>query len=172
MEKNILFCLAETDDMDALCCYLDKLGNETRKRFGPHAFNKETLFQLINDMNYNLFIAKSLEDDTIVGYAILKTGWLDFEYPRLQRYGMNPEPGDCTIAPSIADSWQGKGIGFTFLSFLIEYVRKNLNFRRIFLWGGVQNDNMKAVRLYQKTGFRELGRFEHNGLNLDMILEL
>jgi diamine N-acetyltransferase len=171
-KENMCFRLLENEDIDNLMEYFSMLGNDTKKRFGPHAFNRKTLISLKNDEAFLLFIAKPGDNSSIIGYSILKKGWLDFEFARLKSYGLYPETTDCTIAPSIADSWQGKGLGTLFLSYLIDYTRKKLGTRRIILWGGVQSDNAKAVRLYQKTGFRVLGQFEHNGLNLDMILEL
>ena len=49
---------------------------------------------------------------------------------------------------------------------------KNRNVKQLILWGGVQIDNIKAVRFYQKNGFRSLGHFQYNGLNEDMMLPL
>ena len=43
---------------------------------------------------------------------------------------------------------------------------------RIVLWGGVQATNEKAVNFYKKHGFIELGHFEHNGSNVDMVKDL
>jgi GNAT superfamily N-acetyltransferase len=171
-KEKIYFKLLGNEDLDQLMEYFNNLGNETKKRFGPHAFSQETIMQLRNDNAYRLFVAKSVDEGSIVGYTVIKMGWLDFEISRLKAYGLYPEATDFTIAPSIADSWQGKGLGTLFLSYIVDYAREKLASRRIILWGGVQSDNSKAVRLYQKTGFRVLGQFEHNGLNIDMILEI
>ena len=52
---------------------------------------------------------------------------------------------------------------------VIGYAKKNLEAARFILWGGVQSNNERALRLYHKFGFRTLGYFDYNGLNTDMI---
>lgn len=170
---NVQFYTFEPSLAEKLVHYLTHLSDESRSRFGPHAFTNEAIDQLYNDPeNYQLFIAKNTEDDSIIAYTIIKMGWLDFEFSRLKSYGLQNEPGDCTLAPSVADAWQSRGIGTSFMKYLIEYLKNTYQIRRIFLWGGVQSSNTRAVNLYKKFGFRILGQFEYHGLNDDMLLEL
>ncbi len=49
---------------------------------------------------------------------------------------------------------------------------KAMGFRRIIPWGGVQSNNIVAVKYYQKLGFSTLGNFEYQGVNLDMIRDV
>jgi ribosomal protein S18 acetylase RimI-like enzyme len=90
----------------------------------------------------------------------------------LQSYGINPDSNtDCTFAPSVADEWQGIGIGNALFQFILTEI-KELGIKRIILWGGVQADNDRAKNYYNKNGFKTLGQFEYNGLNYDMILNI
>ena len=78
---------------------------------------------------------------------------------------------DFTIAPSVADHYQSKGIGSKMLQFVIDDIKAK-GAKRLVLWGGVQKTNVKAIRFYSKFGFNTLGEFDYNGLNLDMSLDL
>lgn len=172
-KQPICFRAFTNQEMDKLIIYLNNLSEESKKRFGPHNFDKDSIINLMKQAGtYQLFIAKAEHKSSVVAYTIIKKGWLDFEFPRLSSYGLKAEDSDYTIAPSVADDWQGKGLGTSFLNYLIKYAQLNLRAKRIILWGGVQSNNIKAVRLYQKTGFRTLGEFEHHGINLDMILDI
>lgn len=171
--KPICFFRLEVGNQQQLVDYFNRLSPESKNRFGPHPFTADVILQLLNDgNNYHLFAAKQQNDEQIIAYAILKRGWLDFEYQRLVSYGLSPLDGDFTIAPSVADEWQGKGVGSHFLQFIINQSVNELDAKRLILWGGVQSNNTKAVKLYQRFGFKTLGEFEHNDMNMDMILEL
>lgn len=169
----IQFGSFEITDVDKLSYYLNNLSNDSKSRFGPHSFSREAVSQIHSDtINYRLFTARTADDDEIIAYTIVKFGWLDFEVPRLSSYGLKQEPFDCTLAPSVADVWQGRGLGSRFLSYLISTLKNEDQLKRIFLWGGVQSDNTKAVNLYKKFGFVPLGYFEYHGWNVDMLLNL
>lgn len=155
-----------------LLSYFDGLSDETKKRFGPHPFTREALENLYeNHKEYLLFLATN-NDNTVIAYTIIKMGWLDFDAERLQSYGLSPLAGDCTLAPSVADQWQNKGIGSSFLNYILKRLKKEHDTSRIILWGGVQSNNNQAIGLYKKFGFITLGTFEHNGTNYDMLLNL
>jgi len=72
----------------------------------------------------------------------------------------------------VADSWQGKGVGSEFLTFVVNDLKNVVKISRIFLWGGVQSSNSTAFSFYRKHGFQSLGEFEHHGKNYDMVLKV
>lgn len=160
-------------DEDALLAYLLALSDSTRKRFGPHVFNRETLQQIFTIPSAYLgLLAREIGKSPVIGYCLVKNGLPDHDLPRLKAYGFNPMPGyDFIFAPSVADDWQGAGLGTVMLHHLVRHFSK-VQPARFILWGGVQADNAPAVQFYRKNGFRELGTFEHNGLNYDMCLTL
>lgn len=163
----------ESHDLEELLIYLNNLSAETRKRFGPHPFDRQSVIAFYdNPQEHRGYIAQDLATGAIVAYSIIKTGFLHYDSPRLQSYGLTlNERTDCTFAPSVADDWQSQGVGNYLWEFILDELKRK-GIKRIILWGGVQSDNNKAINFYRKNGFRLLGRFEYNGWNDDMILEI
>ena len=91
---------------------------------------------------------------------------------RFKSYDIELNPvTDCTFAPSVADSWQGEGLGGTMFSVIRHNLLTN-GFQRVVLWGGVQADNLEALAFYEAQGFVRMGEFSRNGSNWDMMLTL
>jgi len=168
--EGLVFGQHHKDNNEQLLTYLNELSVESKQRFGPHTFSIEAIEQLSANDGFRLYDA--VLKNSIIGYTIIKFGWLDFEITRLLSYGITETCNDITIAPSIADQYQGMGIGTGFLQYIIGDLSNEIKIENIYLWGGVQKSNIKAIKLYQKLGFKVLGEFEHNGMNLDMVLEL
>lgn len=170
--KNIRISKYCPDDLGNLFLYLQHLGEATRKRFGPHPFDRSSLHDFHAAHEHTGYIATENETGKIIAYAIIKEGMLHHDIPRLQSYGLQPDgSNDCTFAPSVADDWQSCGIGDGVFRFILSDLSEKKR-KRILLWGGVQADNQKAVNFYRKNGFVMLGEFEYNGPNYDMILNL
>jgi GNAT superfamily N-acetyltransferase len=148
---------------------LQELSPETKKKFEPHPFDKISISHFYQTNPYNLgYIAEDTSDGSVIAYAIIRLGYLEHDADRLRSFGFIPDHfTDVTYAPSVADDWQGLGIGYHLLQFIEEEL-KIMGRQRIILWGGVQQENEKAVRYYLKNGFMILGAFEYNGLNYDM----
>lgn len=161
----------QSSDEDLLLNYLEKLSPQTRHRFGPHPFDKQAIRDFYKPENQNQgFVA--IEHKAIIAYAIIKYGFLPHDAPRLQGYGLELNANtDCTFAPSVADEWQGRGIGSGLFDFILSGLKAQGK-KRLLLWGGVQASNEKAISYYLKKGFRILGEFEYHGQNLDMVLDI
>jgi diamine N-acetyltransferase len=171
-QGNIVVRKFTSSDLDALLHYLHNLTSETKSRFGPHTFDAEGLIQFYNDQSVTGFIALDVEPNTIIAYSIIRDGILEHDKERLMGYQyIGLDDHACTYAPSVADSWRGKGIGKLMFDCILKDLRQKET-RWIILWGGVQNSNKKALHFYQKLGFITLGYFEYNGSNQDMLLEL
>ena len=172
-EQTILMSPFKIEDLEKLQNYFDTLSEKSKKRYGPHPFNHEAIIETYNNSsNYKMFVAQKENDKAIVAYTVVKFGWVDFDKNRLLSYGLTVNQYDTTIAPSVADQWQGKGLGSKFFEYVVNCLKNDFKATRVILWGGVQSDNEKAVRLYKRFNFRQIGRFEHNGPNMDMILDL
>ena len=170
---NIMMVPFQIQDKENLLKYFNRLSQESKKRYGPHPFTMEAIADIYeDDKNYRMFVAKSSDDNEIIAYTVVKLGWVDFDSERLLSYRLFLDSKDATIAPSVADHWQGKGLGSKFFKYVIDYLKIELKIKRLILWGGVQSDNEKAARLYKRFNFRHLGDFEHNGMNMDMLLEM
>ncbi|MEJ8843554.1 GNAT family N-acetyltransferase [Lacibacter sp. H375] len=170
--KPVILKQLTGDDLDQLLTYLNQLSPATVKRFQPHSFHKEDVVIFYNNQEHEAWIAFDPASETIIAYTVLKKGYLHHDYPRLQQYGVEISYDHCyTIAPSVTDEWQSTGVGQLLFNYVIDEM-KNRKVKQLILWGGVQTDNFKAVRFYQKNGFRSLGHFQYNGLNEDMLLTL
>ena len=162
-----------SNDHDHLFDYLQGLSAKTKERFGPHGFDKQSVIEFYQHSNeYRGYIAEDLLTQRIVAYSIVKIGCLQHDRFRLQSYNLllNNQT-DCTFAPSVADLWQGYGIGNALFQLILSDLQQK-GIKRMFLWGGVQSNNEKAINFYLKIGFKRLGQFEYNGLNDDMILDI
>lgn len=160
-------------DLDNLLGYLDHLSNETKKRFGPHQFDKQSVIDFYNQTtNHFGYVALTIDTNTIVAYSIIKLGYLEGDYNRFLSYGIQLDNQlDCAFAPSVADLWQSCGIGNQLFQFILDDL-KTKEIKRIVLWGGVQADNQRAVNFYKKNNFTITGQFSYYGENFDMVLTL
>lgn len=172
-EVNIFYRRLTVTDFKNLLQYLQELSPASQKRFGPHTFDLHTLREMYENANDHIgYIAVEENTEKIIAYAVLKKGYLEHDSQRLNSHGLQPDhQTDCTYAPSVADHWQGRGVGTGLFNYILSDIEK-LPFRRIILWGGVQADNERAVRYYQNNGFTILGEFQYNGNNFDMSYNL
>lgn len=166
--RQIVIRRFQTTDIDHLCEYLYGLSSDTKKRFGPHPFDRHAITELYALNSHVGYIAHPIDSSDIIAYAVIKIGFLEHDAFRLESYGMALDAyTDCTFAPSVADLWQGFGIGNQLFRFICaDVATRQIN--RIILWGGVQVDNEKAVHYYLKNGFTIHGQFTYNGENYDM----
>ena len=75
--RNVTIRLLQQQDAEALFNYLSSLSGESRSRFGPHAFDKETVFHICNNLNDDTqrFIAS--DGEKIIACMLLKKGMTD-----------------------------------------------------------------------------------------------
>jgi ribosomal protein S18 acetylase RimI-like enzyme len=170
--RQVFLRRLNSNDLDNLVDYLQNLSPETKKRFGPHKFDRQSIIEFY-DFNYNLgYVAHTVDTREIIAYSIIKIGYLEHDSIRLQSYGIKLDnKTDCTFAPSVADLWQSCGIGNNLFHFILSDLT-NTEVERIILWGGVQIDNEIAVNYYKRNGFKILGQFAYNGDNYDMIYDI
>lgn len=161
------------NDLPHLLSYLEHLGPETKQRFGPHPFTLEALQAYYHDRSYTGFLLIENNSTYIIGYAILKQGFLEHDLERLSSYRIAPNAHtDATYAPCLADDWQSKGLGKQLWNTIKTFLLEN-HIKRVILWGGVQQSNSAAFKYYKKLGFKELGIFGNDGIgNWDMICEI
>lgn len=147
-------------DESALGDYFTGLSERTRRVYGPHRFDRDTAAAICRDMdtpegNAHLRLV-AVAGGTIVGYFIL---CLFLRPPdQNRRYAfLNPDL-TCTLAPSVADAWQDKGLGSRLMAYTLEAARV-FGKKTMVLWGGVRAENVRAVHFYTKFGFRTCGEF-------------
>ena len=171
--KQVVLSRLNSNDFDELSDYLQHLSIRTKKRFGPHQFDKNSIIELYKSSDtYFGYVAHDIEASKIIAYSIIKIGYLDHDKFRLESYGMKLDKRiDCAFAPSVGDRWQSAGIGNMLFQFIVSDL-KCKEVKRVTLWGGVQLNNEKAVNYYLKNGFKILGQFNNQGENYDMSFEI
>jgi GNAT superfamily N-acetyltransferase len=177
--ETIRFRLLEAGDARILGAYFLRLSDETKGHYGPHPFDQATADHLCASIDYAdtmcwIAMQNTEGGEQAIGYFILVPGVAEAEEKRYMGWGLPLQSGsDCTLAPSLADAYQGRGIGSLLLGHLIR-VTQRMGFRRMVLMGGVHATNPRAIRYYEKNGFRQVGEFEHppGVQNYDMIMDL
>lgn len=132
--KKVQICRLESADFSNLLSYLQNLSPETKKRFGPHDFDAETIEKFYENPNIHQgFIGIDTETSKIVAYSILKIGFIENDQKRFESYGirLNAET-DATFAPSIADDWQSMGLGDLMFRYILDMLT-NTSVKRIVL---------------------------------------
>ncbi len=160
-------------DYEGLSSYLNGLSASSKKRFGPHLYEVASIEASYQQANSPMgYVAICTKTKDIVAYFIVLPGFLEKDALRFKSYDIELNPvTDCTFAPSVADSWQGEGLGGTMFSVIRHNLLTN-GFQRVVLWGGVQADNLEALAFYEAQGFVRMGEFSRNGSNWDMMLTL
>jgi diamine N-acetyltransferase len=177
-ESVVLRPLAPSD-ANVLGVYFLSLSNETKRRYGPHPFDQATADRLCAENDYahtiRMLTTKGDDDDErVIAYFILVLGVGEDDALRYAKLGMILNAAtDCTLAPSVADTYQDKGLGSVMMRHVIEVARR-LGKQRMVLMGGVQATNSRAKHFYEKHGFQHVGDFEEPAgrNNHDMILDL
>ena len=160
-------------DSSRLGMYFESLSAETRRRFGPHALDAAMATQLCADLDATRVLRwVGVAGDEIVAYFILMWSVTTYERERYATHGFALSGDvDCTFAPSVADRFQGRGLG-TEVFAPLRSIAREAGRRRMVLLGGTQATNARAIAFYRKLGFEELASFEEPAgvWNLDMWL--
>jgi diamine N-acetyltransferase len=169
--EKVTIRLLESSDEENLFQYLLHLSPETRSRFGPHSFDRETVTEICAGLSGDTrrYIAVQESTKYILAYFLVKTGMIAWDQQRFEaRQQYFSTATTVTYAPSVADAWQSTGLG-TAMNAFIENELKEMGIHHIVLWGGVQATNEKAVSYYKKLGYQYHASFLHEGKdNYDM----
>lgn len=175
----VRFRHTRADDAGIVGDYFIGLSDETKRRYGPHRFDRETAEMLCKttDPVQTLRMIATIgagSAEQVIGYIILMMGIREDDAKHYEKLGipLNADT-DCTLAPSVADAHQSRGLGSILMKHLIG-VATRLGRKRMVLWGGTQATNYRAVHFYEKLGFRTVGYFEEppGFNNHDMIMDL
>jgi ribosomal protein S18 acetylase RimI-like enzyme len=160
-----------TTQAQILSDFYAHLPNRIKQLFKPHPFDFSKLTDYIQiHYRYRGFLLK--DKDQIYAYIACYLGHFEHDMDRFNAYDFPLSfQRDAQIAPIVRPGFQGTGLAQELLHYACEELMKS-GITRIFLWGGVKTDNLPAIRFYQKTGFQEIGRFEHEGQNIDMCFSL
>lgn len=151
MDSNIIITRAVPEDAEATLEYLKIIGGESdNMTFGAEGFpmTAENEAKYIASMEGSrtkvMYVAK--ENGRIVGEA----SYNSYTRPRLRHRG--------EFGISVLRSHQNRGIGSALLAKILDFARDVAENEIVNL--EVRSDNAAAIHLYEKFGFRRVGRME------------
>lgn len=147
---EVLFREALKTDAAALLKHIRAVGAETDNlSFSGDTFNiseeREAKFIDRFSRSRDDIMLVALDGDKIVGNAIV-------ERNRVERYHHRAE-----ISITVLKEYWGKGIGSRLMEMMIDFAR-NAGIKILYL--EVRADNKRAIELYKKYGFCEIGVYE------------
>jgi diamine N-acetyltransferase len=172
--KEVWLRKLEQTDSKQLYTYCHNLSTSIKEKFSPHSFDADSIQHICNQLPNEKtisYIAEIPESREIVAYFIIRLEVSLNDKNRLQTYRVDYEKL-CSFAPSVADEYQGKGLGRAMFEFIIRKLMDTDRSKMILL-GGVQKDNQKAIAYYRSLGFIREGEFDRNGVKnytMSMIL--
>ncbi len=153
------------EDAEAIISYLNRVGGESDNLlFGENEFHltveeeKEYIRRTNEDPNSLMIVG-------IIDHHLVSIGQI--QSYRRKRIAHNSE-----LAISVRKDYWGKGVGSAVMEELIHFAEKHPVIKYVHL--GVKAENEKAIRLYEKFGFKKIGThkkfFHMNGKFYDEIL--
>ncbi|MFE5685347.1 GNAT family N-acetyltransferase [Streptomyces sp. NPDC056512] len=164
-------------DAEHLAGFLEGLSPESRRLSTFDGYDLAAARELCDAIARYDKLRLVLEDESsarLVGLFELSLALTAGDIARFRAAGIHlSEQTDCRFGPTLADAYQGSGVGSLVLPLVMEAVRR-LGRTRVILWGGVLADNPRALRFYEKNGFQLVGPFTgpDGTPSLDMILSL
>ncbi|MFI7538904.1 GNAT family N-acetyltransferase [Streptosporangium sp. NPDC049376] len=118
-------------------------------------------------------VLEDVSSGRIVGLVEFSLDLHPADIARYREAGIHLEATDCRFGLSLADDYQGRGVGTRIFPLVVD-VAQRFGRKRIILFGGVLADNPRAIRYYEKHGFRLVGSFtgRDGARSFDMILDL
>ena len=161
---GIIYREAMSCDAEGLLAHLKCVGNETDNlSFDGNTFvisrEKEARFieKFKNSKTDVMFVA--VDGDKVVGNAIV-------ERNKVLRYNHRAE-----ISITVMKEYWGRGIGSRLMQMMVDFAEKT-GIEILYL--EARADNVRAISLYEKYGFRHVGTYENffkiNGLYYDAVL--
>ena len=177
-EQLILRPLIPSDG-EMLTRFLAALSPESRRLSTFASYDRATAQELCDAIAcYDKLRLAVVETDgteeSIVGLMEFSFDLTGGDILRYANYDIGLEQkSDCRFGPTLADGWQNRGLGTQLLPAIWEIARR-FGRSQVILWGGVLADNARAIRFYEKNGFRHAGRFVNGDGQecCDMILSL
>jgi len=165
MERGIHIRSIQTTDSDALCQYINTLSEEkTFIRFQGEKLTFEEEQEYINRQVIRIAKHISVHLAAFDGDNPIGVSGIDM------RDRVESHVGEFGI--SIAKPYRGMGIGKLLMDHVLQQAEIHLPQLRIIILS-VFSNNIPAIRMYERFGFREYGRlpdgFKHNDAFIDQV---
>ncbi|MEV5816445.1 GNAT family N-acetyltransferase [Streptomyces mutabilis] len=174
--SDVVFRPLVRADAERLAGFLSALSVESRRLSTFDGYDLTTALELCDAIaRYDKLrlVLEEVPSGRMVGLLEFSLDLHTEDIARFWEAGIRLAATDCRFGPTLADDYQGRGVG-TQVFPLVTDVARRLGRKRIILLGGVLADNPRAIRYYQKNGFQSAGSFiGADGVrSLDMILDL
>lgn len=175
-EKLIIRPL-EKEDEEKLAQLFKNLSENTKNFYTseePFETRAKEHIDAINKYDKLRFVLEKTDLNEIIGLFEFSFDIPPNDISRFENYAIKLTSNtDCRIGPLLKDEYQSKGFGSLVLPAILN-IAKQFNKKRVILWGGVNKNNAKAIRFYEKNGFKNLGSFiNQNKIECyDMLLNL
>ncbi|MET9993455.1 GNAT family N-acetyltransferase [Streptomyces mutabilis] len=174
--SDVVFRPLVRADAERLAGFLSALSVESRRLSTFDGYDLTTALELCDAIaRYDKLrlVLEEVPSGRMVGLLEFSLDLHTEDIARFWEAGIRLAATDCRFGPTLADDYQGRGVG-TQVFPLVTDVARRLGRKRIILLGGVLADNPRAIRYYQKNGFQPAGSFiGADGVrSLDMILDL
>ncbi|MBU0576863.1 GNAT family N-acetyltransferase [Patescibacteria group bacterium] len=164
--EKVVFRPLTASDCSSLAIFLGNLSFATREFYSLGGYDVSSAKEMCGSINRYDKLRFVVHSGTINNIIALFE--FDFDIPqndidRFSSYGIKSASStDCRIGPCLSDHYQNHGVGSTLFPHVVSVARQ-FGRRRIILWGGVFADNQRAIKYYEKNGFKQLGNFKDKG---------
>jgi GNAT superfamily N-acetyltransferase len=175
--KSVLYRPLLPSDVDGLAAFLDSLSPATRRFWELSAYDRGAAEAMCDAIaRYDKLRLVAIGDgDALLALFEFSLDLVADDHARYRSYGIKLDDGTtCRFGACVRDDWQGRGLAPALMPPALDIARR-FGRRTVILWGGVVKDNARAIRFYEKHGFRTAGAFrEHShGVEcLDMLMDL
>jgi len=175
--EDVIFRPLEPHDATLLAQFLEDLSPQTREFYTLDSYDIRTAKELcdaINRYDKLRFVVTDESDEKIIALFEYSFDIPEGDTQRFLKYTITLDPHtDCRFGPCIADRLQNRGMGSALFPICI-HIARQFGKERIILWGGVLRDNQRAIKFYEKHGFKILGTFNNkdNKITMDMIMSI
>jgi len=163
-------------DTQKLTTFLENLSLGTRKLSTFDSYDAVTAKELcdaISKYDKLRFVLEN-QDKEIIGLIEFTFDIPENVVEQYKGYGIDLDiDNTCRFGPTLADDYQSKGLGSLVFPYVIK-IAELLGKKYIILYGGVFADNIRAIKYYEKHGFKVVGKYtdEDGRKSVDMILDI
>ena len=163
-------------DIEGLTSFLENLSTETRRLSTFDGYNKVTatgFCDAISKYDKLRFVLEN-QNREIVGLIEFTLDIPQNVIDTYTTYGITLDTENtCRFGPTLADKYQSQGLGSLMFPYVVK-IAKLLGKKNIILYGGVFADNFRAIKYYEKSGFKIAGEYNNDegDETIDMILSI
>jgi diamine N-acetyltransferase len=163
-------------DIEKLTSFLENLSSETRRLSTFDSYDKITATDLCNAINKYDKLRFVLESQSkeIIGLIEFTLDIPQNVIDTYTSYGLTLDiEHTFRFGPTLSDKYQSQGLGTLIFPYIVK-IAKLLDKKYIILYGGVLVDNIRAIKYYEKHGFKIAGKYVNDEGNetVDMVLDI